>query len=237
MNQVSTHRKKKLTVRGQRTRQELLEAAERVFGDRGFEHTSISEITRTAGVALGTFYVYFPHKKAIYIELVNELGGRLRQALAQAVAPHAHRLDRERAGFKAFFEFAATHHNLYRIVRQAEFVDLEAYHHYYRSLAEAYKRGLEQAMDKGEIGRFDPEVLAYALMGIADFIGMRFVVWDSPETLERVTDEVMQFVKHGVLSSERLQPRPPSAAPGTDTKPPSTDTKPPSTKTKSSEVA
>lgn len=205
MNQASTSGRKKLTLRGLRTRQELLEAAELVFGERGFEHTSISEITRRAGVALGTFYVYFPHKQAIFVELVDELGKRLRETLKAAVDGKGTRLEKERAGFRAFFEFASKHRNLYRIVRQAEFVDEAVYHRYYRGLALAYSRGLTRAMEAKDIGRFDPEVLSYSLMGIADFIGMRFVVWDDPKELERVTDEVLHFVQHGLLSPERMK--------------------------------
>ena len=94
MNQVSTSGRKKLTVRGQRTRAELLEASEVVFGDCGFEHASISEITKKAGVALGTFYVYFPHKQAIFVELVDELGTRLRETLHKAVEGKPSRLKR-----------------------------------------------------------------------------------------------------------------------------------------------
>jgi hypothetical protein len=59
-------------------------------------------------------------------------------------------------------------------------------------------------MEAGELGRFDPEVVAYALMGVADFIGMRFVLWDKPEELERVVDEVSEFVARGLLSPNRL---------------------------------
>jgi AcrR family transcriptional regulator len=203
MNQVSTSGGKKLTVRGQRTRHELLEAAELVFGERGFEHASVAEITRRAGVALGTFYVYFPHKQAIFIELVDELGLRLRETLRKAVEGKATRLEKERAGFRAFFEFAGKHRNLYRIVRQAEFVDEAVYLRYYRQLATSYARGLTHAMTRKDIGEYDAEVLAYALMGIADFIGMRFVVWDDPRELDRVTDEVLHFVQHGLLSAAR----------------------------------
>src|SRR5437868_734233 len=165
MNQLSTSSKRPTTERGQRTRQHLLDAAESVFGDMPFEHASISEITRRAGVALGTFYVYFPHKQAIFVELVDDLGARLRRALGAAVSGETTRLGKERAGFRAFFEFAAKHRNLYRVVRQAEFVDEAAYHRYYRTLGGAYTRGLEEAMEKGEIGRFQPEIIAFALMG------------------------------------------------------------------------
>lgn len=205
MNQLSTSSKKPATERGQRTRQHLLDAAESVFGDTPFEHASVSEITRRAGVALGTFYVYFPHKQAIFVELVDELGARLRHALGRAVGKETTRLGKERAGFRAFFEFAAKHRNLYRVVRQAEFVDEAAYHRYYRTLGNAYAKGLLKAMDDGEIGRFDAEVVAFALMGMADMIGMRFVLWEKPDALDAIVDEVVELLQHGLLSPRRMK--------------------------------
>jgi AcrR family transcriptional regulator len=183
MNQGSYSTSKKLTQRGEKTRSQLLEAAE----------------------LLGTFYIYFPHKQAVFTQLVDELGSRLRAALAAKVRTATNRIEMERAGFKAFFEFASKHHNLYRIVRQAEFVDVEVYHRYYRSLAAAYSKGLAKAMERAEIGDFDPEVMAYVLMGIADMLGMRFVIWESQEHLDRVVDEVMEFVSNGLLSPKRLK--------------------------------
>ena len=79
MNQASTSPAKQLTSRGKRTRQQLLDAAELVFGEKGFEQSSIAEITQRAEVALGTFYVYFENKHAIFVELVEQLGERLRK--------------------------------------------------------------------------------------------------------------------------------------------------------------
>src|SRR5688500_11810636 len=108
------------TARGQKTRQQLLDAAEVVFGEKGFERASIADITQKAQVALGTFYVYFPHKQAAFVELVDELGARLRRVIAQAVSGLSDRIAIEREGFKTFLLFARTHRNLYRIVRQAE---------------------------------------------------------------------------------------------------------------------
>ena len=200
---LSAPRTKPLTVRGQRTRQQLLDAAEAVFGEVGYDQASIAEVTRRAGVALGTFYVYFPHKQAIFVELIDELGSRLRGALAEGINGLTDRLELERAGFEAFLDFARLHRNLYRVVRQAEFVDLDAYHRYYRRIAEAYTHGLSKAMDANQISRFDPEVAAYALMGIADFVGMRFVLWETPADRQRVVNEVMALISHGLLNPER----------------------------------
>ena len=61
------------TARGQKTRAKLLKAAEVVFGTKGYEAAAIADITRKADVALGTFYVYFPDKKSLYVELVDEM--------------------------------------------------------------------------------------------------------------------------------------------------------------------
>lgn len=206
MNQPSTHKTKSkrlpppVTARGQRTRQKLLDAAELVFGRRGFENTSIAEITQKAGVALGTFYVYFPHKEAIFVELVDELGKRIRGLTRDAVAGETDRLSIERAGFRAFLKFAATHPNLYRVVKQAEYVAPDAFRRYYENFAVGYVRGLETAMRDGQIRRMNAEALAYALMGIADFVGMRFVMWGGAKDadLEALLDQIMEFVARGM---------------------------------------
>ncbi|MBN1203972.1 MAG: TetR/AcrR family transcriptional regulator [Myxococcaceae bacterium] len=200
MNRPSTSSARTLPVtpRGQKTRQKLLRAAEVIFGEKGYERASIADITRKSGVALGTFYVYFPDKQSIFVEVVDELGERLRRLIAESVTGLTHRLDVEREGLRAFFEFAREHPNLYRVVRQAEFVDEACYRRYYDRFAKGYVRGLTQAMEAGEIRRMDPESLAYCLMGIGDFLGMRWVIWEEDPGLERVLDTAMTLIRHGL---------------------------------------
>ena len=109
-----------VTARGQATRLRILRSAEVVFGQKGYDGASIAEICRLADTALGSFYVYFPDKKAAFVELVDSLGARLRSDLAAAGAHVDDRRDVERAGLRAFFAFAEQHRRLYRIVGQAE---------------------------------------------------------------------------------------------------------------------
>jgi len=47
-------------------RTELLTAARRVFGERGFEQATMDAIAEAAAVAKGTIYLYYPSKQAIY---------------------------------------------------------------------------------------------------------------------------------------------------------------------------
>src|SRR5262245_2886 len=123
-------------ARGLRTRAALLAAAEELFGVKGYEATSIVDLTRGAKVALGTFYVHFEDKQTLFVELVDSLGSRLRRHLAEATVAATTRLEAERLGLEAFLDFVARHRHLYRIVRQADFVDQACFRRYYRRMAE-----------------------------------------------------------------------------------------------------
>lgn len=181
----------------------LLRAAEQVFGDKGYEDASIAEICRTADAALGSFYVYFPDKKAAFVELVDLLGHRLRRELAEAVEAQPNRIEKERAGLLAFFRFLAEHKKLYRIIRQAEFVDEAAYRRYYDRLASGYVAGLRDAMKRGEIRESDAEITSYCLMGIGDFLGMRWMLWEDagPKTAKRLADAAIDLVTNGLSAA------------------------------------
>jgi AcrR family transcriptional regulator len=172
-----------LSERGARTRRRLLEAAEQVFAELGYHDASIVKITETAGVGQGTFYLYFTGKKEIFDELVLDLNHRVRHAMTEAATEGTTRAEKERLGFAAFFRFTAEHPALYRIIRQAEFVSPESLQRHYERLTSGYVSGLRQAMEAGEIEDGDPELLAWALMGIGELVGMRWVLWAGQDGL------------------------------------------------------
>jgi AcrR family transcriptional regulator len=64
-------------------RKMILEAAERLFSERSFGQTQISEIAKAAGVGIGTFYRYFPDKEALLTELLTTLFADVRGELAE----------------------------------------------------------------------------------------------------------------------------------------------------------
>jgi AcrR family transcriptional regulator len=173
-----------LTARGERTRSRLVAAGEEVFGRRGYHEASIAEITQGAGVAQGTFYLYFDSKRDLMRAVVKERGHELRATLAQATAGVVGRIAKEQAGFAAFFAWMARHRALYLIVRQAEYVDREVYRGWYHQLADGYAEALRAAIDDGEVAPVDDvETLAYALMGIGDFVGLRWLVIEPRRTV------------------------------------------------------
>jgi len=185
-----------LSSRGAATRRRLIESAEQVFAELGYHDASIVKITEAAGVAQGTFYLYFASKKEIFDELVRDLNLRVRHAMAEGAAKGKTRVEAEVLGFQAFFRFTAEHTALYRIIRQAEFVSPESLRYHYDKIAEGYVAALAQAMQRGEVAPADPEVLAFALMGIGELIGMRWILWgDGAELPDEVLREVVRLIE------------------------------------------
>lgn len=185
-----------LTARGAKTRRRLIDAAEQVFGDLGYHEASIVKVTEAAGVAQGTFYLYFAGKREIFDELIRDLNLRVRRAMQEGATTGRTRAEVEREGFRAFFAFTARHPALYRIIRQAEFVSPEMLRYHYAKLSEGYVEGLRAAMGAGEAASGDAEVLAYALMGIGEMVGMRWIQMGGLSALpDEVFDEVARIVE------------------------------------------
>jgi AcrR family transcriptional regulator len=192
-----------LGQRGALTRQRLLEAAEEVFAQVGYHDASIVKITEAAGVAMGTFYLYFRGKKEIFDELLIDLNRRVRHAMSEASSQGGTRLEQELLGFRAFFRFTAEHPGLYRVIRQAEFVSPEMLRYHYEKLSAGYIEGLRAAAERGEVGEIDPEVTAWALMAAGELIGMRWILWDERDEMPpRVLEELERIVAR-VLETKR----------------------------------
>ncbi|MGA3218045.1 MAG: TetR/AcrR family transcriptional regulator [Acidimicrobiales bacterium] len=186
---------RQLEGKGARTRRRLIEAAEEIFADLGYHDASIVKITEAAGVAQGTFYLYFTSKQACFDELVEDLNRRLRHAMSEASAKARTRIEAERLGFEAFFRFTSAHPGLYRVIRQAEFASPKMLRLHYERMAEGYVEGLRRAAAAGEVTIGDPVVTAWALMAIGEMIGMRWIMWDETrEVPPQVFEEMMAFV-------------------------------------------
>ena len=61
-------------------RDELLNAASRLFRERGFDKVGIAEIAAAAGLTHGAFYTHFESKEALCAEVIALAAGRSRAA-------------------------------------------------------------------------------------------------------------------------------------------------------------
>jgi AcrR family transcriptional regulator len=102
--------------RREKTRVDLLEAAQRVIARKGYHNTRIADIASEADVGLGTFYLHFKTKNEIFIELINYGAGHLRQELIEAKAGIQHPAEKLRITINTILDAAAHAPESFRIV-------------------------------------------------------------------------------------------------------------------------
>jgi AcrR family transcriptional regulator len=155
-----------------RRRSQLLEVAREIFAARGFHATSMDEVAEAAGVTKPVLYQHFPSKRALYRELLEDVGRRLLAELttATATATTGHQL--VEAGFTAYFGFVIDNQAAFRLLfgasvrNDAEFAEVAE--EVLESLAEAVTEMI--ALDVPTEQR---RVLAHAVVGMAEAVGRR----------------------------------------------------------------
>jgi AcrR family transcriptional regulator len=74
-------RKERATQRRERRRLQILVAARKVCSVKGYHASSVADILAEAGIARGTFYLYFPSKRAIFEALLDEMVAQITGAV------------------------------------------------------------------------------------------------------------------------------------------------------------
>ena len=64
-------------------RLQVLDCAREVFAERGYHQTKIEDIVTRAGIARGTFYLYFQDKRAVFQELLKDFFSTLQQSITR----------------------------------------------------------------------------------------------------------------------------------------------------------
>lgn len=109
-------------ARGRERVAQILDAAEQLFGELGYEATTTNLIAARAGVPIGSIYQYFPHKEAILhavAERYREAGGALIDRLLAAGAAERPVEELVERFLEAIVEFGAARIGFTRIVLQA----------------------------------------------------------------------------------------------------------------------
>jgi len=188
-------------TRGQKTRHALFQASEKVIGSRGINRASISEITRQAGVAQGTFYIHFKSKSDLVEGLVRYINRNLRREVQRIVTGLADRRDVEWMGMLAFYSFLSRHRSIYRVVPEFEIIGHELGLWYYKELAQGYIQGLEQGIDHQQIRPLSSIFLTRYLMGFTHCIGLKWIVWGNtsqPEIPPALFKDIRELILFGL---------------------------------------
>ena len=99
-----------------RRREQLLEVALEVFGERGFHVTSMNEVAEAAGVTKPVLYQHFRSKRDLYREVLTDVGGQLLDAITKATTAARTPHEQVELGFAAYFRFVASNEAAFRVL-------------------------------------------------------------------------------------------------------------------------
>ncbi|MBN2300612.1 MAG: TetR/AcrR family transcriptional regulator [Acholeplasmataceae bacterium] len=187
---------------GQKTFERIIETARKLFSKNGYQATSINEIIHKAGIATGTFYLYFDDKFALYSYLLAKYRKAIRKAISEGIGGATTRYEKERLGLRAFLKFAWEDPLAYRIIWESMFADQKLFREYYETFAHDYVRQLSHAVETNEIrDDVDLETLSYILMGISNFVGLQVLFRDTltEQDLDQMTENVMKILNSGMF--------------------------------------
>lgn len=187
---------------GQKTFDQIIETAKKLFSKNGYLATSINEIIEKSGIATGTFYIYFDDKFALYSYILAKYRKLIRKTISEAIKDAHTRYDKERLGLRAFLKFAWEDPLAYRIIWESMFVDQKLFKEYYQTFSMDYQRQLKRSVENQEVkDDIDLETLSYILMGISNFVGLQVLFRDTltDKDLDKICDEVMKVLDHGMF--------------------------------------
>lgn len=187
----------RLQRRREQTARQLLDAARSVLAAKGYHATKIVDIARAAQVGVGTFYLYYPTKEALFLELVEDAVAQLKAQLDRVRASVSDPLEQARTRTLTFFRFAGDNRELFRIV----FGHGASFHDVVRRCQDSFisdmRESLEVGMARGAFRRGDAAVWAQAMIGMS----LQIVSWwieQEGVPIDEVARSLSDLALHGI---------------------------------------
>ena len=192
------------TRKGRETLNRIVSAAAQVFYEKGYHSASINDITRLAGVASGTFYVYFDGKYNLYKFLLLQCSHMIRKHLYESTKNCKTRQEMEEVGLREWLRFVDRNKYMYHVIWESLYIDKQLFVEYYENFAKNYIKGMEEAKANGEIAQdIDLEVVAFTLMGASNFLGLNYGLFkDGRYDREEVVQSFMKILNGGLFTGK-----------------------------------
>lgn len=188
-------------------RQQILSAATTVFARKGYRHTSVSDIIEAAGIARGTFYLYFQSKEEIFLALIDlwfaELSRRLQESLVEECWSEEAFEEWRCRDLRDWFEFFHARRELAGVVfREAEAIDprFEArMAELLERINEKRGRRIRQLQEAGYWrADLDVDFLNTCLNALFRELVLRYILPYEEPDLDRLVEQIHIFIHDGV---------------------------------------
>lgn len=152
-----------------KTKRKIFEASMKLFAEKGYDATSIEEITATVGVAKGTLYYHFSSKEEIFNFLVEEGMKLLNNSVDIKIDKLPNYIDKLKAIVLIQIKIVVKYENLITILLN-QFWGNEARNQMCKEQIFTYIEKIEQivkaGIEKGEIKQGNPQAIASEIYGL-----------------------------------------------------------------------
>ena len=197
-------------------REKILKAAISSFAQKGYHDTSISKIINKAGIARGTFYLYFENKRQIFDSILENLIVEIDRCIKKIEIGKERQnpLEQLRDNLRRIFTLFVENPELSRILlRHAAGLDKESDQkitEFYNNIADKIGDALKLGIKMELIRDCNPRITSFLILGsIKELIEHVTLTMKSKSDINPVIDEILNFGLHGLknpgLSSLFLQ--------------------------------
>jgi AcrR family transcriptional regulator len=186
-----------------RRRQQLLDVALEVFAERGFHPTSMNDLAEAAGVTKPVLYQHFTSKRELYLELLETVGNRLRDAIVAATAAAEGPRQQVEQGFAAYFRFVADHQAAFQVLFGGGTRRDEEFAGHVRRVEAAIATAISSLIEVEGLSVTERSLLAHAIVGLAEGASRHWLFDDTPGDPEALAARVAELAWAGLRGINR----------------------------------
>lgn len=195
--------------RSQHRHELILDAASRVFSQRGYHATAMDDIALESRTSKGGLYFHFPNKQTLFVALLDRMAALLRSRVESAIAAETDPLHKADVALRTVLQTFASHRTLARLflvealAAGREFHErMAALHTTFAVLIQAY---LDEAVEQGAIAPLDTATAGRAWFGALNEVVMAWLQEEPPGPLEERYVTLRALLLGGVgVSAERI---------------------------------
>lgn len=181
----------------------MMQAAVRIFAEKGYQAATIRDIVQAADVAVGTFYFYFPDKETLFVHLYEETAHFLLQAVGQAIQTRATLPKQFQAGLQAYVNIAVYEPAVVQLLLVGGVGALpslaEKRADFRERLTATWQRPLTKALEQSLLTPQNTRRTAEALTGAFDEVILNLLALPDPQQQAAQTiQEMLQFTLRAV---------------------------------------
>jgi len=194
---------------------ELKEAGTTLFSTKGYHNTKVSDIVQEAGVAQGTFYLYFDSKADLFAALLDEFIDLITEAVSaigvalDAINTPVQFAARIRTAVERILTVYRDNAALARIViREGSSLDEKSADRWQQALDRLAEIGtvvMEQGIAKGLIPPQNTKIVPYCVLGMYERVAYRWLVEDQSMDVSELAEALTRFEILGISGDTSLE--------------------------------